>query len=54
VIERFAGEVPLRFIAGGVRWGLRYDQILGMFEKKLKEKETWQGKYFTLVMSSLL
>jgi uncharacterized protein len=46
VVERFAGEVPLRFIAGGVRWGLRYDQILGLFENKLKEKDTWQGKYF--------
>jgi uncharacterized protein len=47
VVERFAGEVPLRYIAGGVRWGLRYDQILGMFERRLEAKDTWQGKYFT-------
>ncbi len=49
VVERFAGEVPLRFIAGGVRWGLRYDQVLGLFEQKLKEKDTWQGKYYSPV-----
>ena len=46
VVERFSGEVPLRFIAGGERWGLRYDQVLGLFEKKLEESDTWQGKYF--------
>ena len=47
VVERFAGEVPLRFIAGGVRWGLRYDQILGMFESRLEARDTWQGKLYT-------
>ncbi len=46
IVERFAGEVPLRFIGGGVRWGLRYDQILSLFEKKLREHGTWQGKNF--------
>lgn len=46
VVERFAGEVPLRFISGGERWGLRYDQILTLFEKKLESRDTWQGKYF--------
>ena len=46
VVERFAGEVPPRFLAGP-GWGkIRNDQILNMIEKKLHEKETWQGKYF--------
>ena len=46
VVERFAGEVPPRFLAGP-GWGLiRNDQILVKFEKKLKELDTWQGKYF--------
>jgi len=46
VIERFAGEVPPRFLAGP-NWGLlRNDQILNMIEKKLSEKDLWQGKYF--------
>jgi len=43
VIERFAGEVPPRFLAGP-GWGLiRNDQILTRIEKRLEEKNTWQG-----------
>ena len=39
VVERFAGEVPPRFLAGP-GWGLiRNDQILNKFEKRLEEKE---------------
>ena len=46
VVERFAGEVPPRFIAGP-HWGpLRYDQILQKIEIRLTERNTWQGKYF--------
>ncbi len=44
VIERFAGEVPPRFLSGP-GWGLiRNDQILNLIEKKLAEKNTWQGR----------
>ncbi len=46
VIERFAGEVPPRFLAVPA-WGLiRNDQLLAMFEKRLKERNTWQGRLF--------
>ncbi|MDX9694830.1 MAG: TIGR01212 family radical SAM protein [Bacteroidales bacterium] len=46
VIERFAGEVPPRFLAGP-GWGLvRNDQIMVKFEKRLEELDTWQGKLF--------
>ncbi|MDR0660468.1 MAG: TIGR01212 family radical SAM protein [Prevotellaceae bacterium] len=46
VIERFAGEVPPRFLAAPA-WGLiRNDQLLAMFEKRLEERNTWQGKLF--------
>ncbi len=46
VIERFAGEVPPGFIAGP-GWGqIRNDQILNIIEKKLVNKNTWQGKLF--------
>jgi radical SAM protein (TIGR01212 family) len=46
VIERFAGEVPPRFLAVPA-WGLiRNDQLLAMFEKRLNERNTWQGKLF--------
>ncbi|MBI9052650.1 MAG: TIGR01212 family radical SAM protein [Bacteroidales bacterium] len=46
VVERFAGEVPPRFLAGP-GWGLiRNDQILNKFEKRLEELDTWQGKFY--------
>jgi radical SAM protein (TIGR01212 family) len=46
VVERFTGEAPLRFLAGP-RWGLkRTDQILNLIEKRLEEKDTWQGKKY--------
>lgn len=46
VVERFAGEVPPRFLAGP-GWGLiRNDQILNKFEKRLTELNTWQGKFY--------
>lgn len=44
IIERFAGEVPPRFLAER-GWGLiRNDQILNMIEKRLEQMDTWQGK----------
>ena len=46
VVERISGEAPPRYIAGP-RWGLkRTDQILDLFEKRLEERDTWQGKRF--------
>jgi len=47
VVERFAGEVPPRFLAGP-GWGLiRNDQIMVKFEKRLEELNTYQGKFFS-------
>ncbi len=46
VVERFAGEVPPRFIAGP-HWGpLRYDRILQKIEQRFEERNTWQGRFF--------
>lgn len=46
VIERFTAEVPPRFLAGP-GWGLlRTHHLLHMLEKRLEEKDTWQGKYY--------
>jgi radical SAM protein (TIGR01212 family) len=46
IIERFAGEVPPRFLAGP-GWGLiRNDQINVAIEKELEQRNTWQGKKF--------
>lgn len=44
VIERFAGEVPPRFIDSG-GWDLiRNDQVLARIEKRMEERDTFQGK----------
>ncbi len=46
IIERFAGEVPPRFLAGP-DWGLiRNFQINIAIEKEMEKKNTWQGKYY--------
>lgn len=45
IIERFAGEVPPRFLSVN-NWGtIRYDVVLQRIEKKLQESDTWQGKH---------
>lgn len=47
VVERITGEAPPRFISGP-RWGLkRTDQILGLFEQRLLERNTWQGRLYS-------
>ncbi|MCX6273318.1 MAG: TIGR01212 family radical SAM protein [Bacteroidetes bacterium] len=44
VVERIAGEVPPRFLAGP-GWGLiRNDQVLQRVENRIEERNTWQGK----------
>ena len=46
VIERFAGEVPPRFLSGP-GWGkIRNDQINLTIEREMLLKNTWQGKFF--------
>ena len=43
-IERFVGEVPPRFV-NETPWGLiRNVELLRLLEKKLEERDTWQGK----------
>ena len=43
-IERFAGEVPPRYIEDH-NWGLlRYDEVLRRIERELERRETWQGR----------
>ena len=46
IIERFAGEVPPRYLAGP-GWGLiRNDQINVAIEKEMEKRNTSQGKYY--------
>ncbi len=45
-IERFAGEVPPRFLVAP-QWGLiRNDQFNLLLENKLKDRNTWQGRKY--------
>jgi radical SAM protein (TIGR01212 family) len=48
VIERFAGEVPPKFMTAGIGWDLiRYDAVLRLIENEMERRNTWQGKYYT-------
>lgn len=53
VIDRFAGEVPPRFLAGpsimaDKTWGfIRNDQLIQMIEKRMQERDTFQGRLFS-------
>ena len=43
VVERFAGEAPPRFHIGP-SWGLiRNNTLITMLEKRLEERDVWQG-----------
>ena len=44
VIERFAGEVPPRYLVSEPWMKLRYDEVLSRIEKRMTERDTWQGK----------
>jgi len=46
MIERLSGEVPPRYLASP-GWGLvRNDQVLQKIEKRMEERDTWQGKFY--------
>ena len=46
VIERFAGEVPPRYLVSEPWMKLRYDEVLNRIEKRMEERDTWQGKLY--------
>ncbi len=46
IVERFASEAPPRF-HHGPNWGLvRNEQLWAMLEKRLTERDTYQGEFF--------
>ncbi|MCK5857692.1 MAG: TIGR01212 family radical SAM protein, partial [Bacteroidales bacterium] len=49
VVERFAGEVPPRFLVSQAWGNLRNDQILQKIERELEARDSWQGKNFSLL-----
>ncbi|HNW99479.1 MAG TPA: TIGR01212 family radical SAM protein [Bacteroidales bacterium] len=46
LIERFTAEVPPRFLVKGGFGLLRTDQILQRIEKRIEDRNTWQGRLF--------
>ena len=46
VIERFAGEVPPRFLVSEPWMKLRYDEVLARIEKRMEKRESWQGRLY--------
>ena len=44
VIERFAGEVPPRYLVSEPWMKLRYDEVLQRIERRMEERDSWQGK----------
>jgi hypothetical protein len=46
IIERFAGEVPPRYLVSEPWMKLRYDQVLCLIEKRMEERDTWQGRLY--------
>ena len=46
VIERFAGEVPPRYLVSDPWMKLRYDEVLVKIEKRMEERDTWQGRLY--------
>ena len=46
VIERFAGEVPPRYLVSKPWLNLRYDQVLALIEQRLSERDTYQGRLY--------
>ena len=48
VVERFAGEVPPRFLVSAPWSNLRNDAFNRLLEKRLEELNTWQGRLFNV------
>jgi radical SAM superfamily enzyme len=46
VVERFAGEVPPRYLVSQAWGNLRNDQILQKIERELEARDSWQGKFW--------
>ena len=46
VIERFAGEVPPRYLVSEPWMKLRYDAVLSRIKKRMEERGAWQGRLF--------
>lgn len=47
VVERFASEAPPRYHSGP-NWGfVRNEELVAMLERRLEERDAWQGELFS-------
>ncbi len=46
IIERFISEAPLNLLIAPKWNGLKNFEIVAKIDKKLIEKDTWQGKFY--------
>lgn len=53
VIERYAGSVPPRYLVTTPWTNLRYDEVLSRIEKRMEERNTWQGRLYNLIVRDI-
>lgn len=46
MIERISGEAPPRMLADPREWKLRSNELLALFERRLEQLQTWQGRLY--------
>ncbi len=46
MIDRISGEAPPRLLDDPRDWHMRSDEIFRLFERRLEERDTWQGRIY--------
>jgi hypothetical protein len=46
MIDRISGEAPPRLLDDPRDWHMRSNEIFRLFEKRLEENDTWQGRHY--------
>lgn len=46
LIDRISGEAPPRLLDDPRDWNIRSDEIFRLFERRLQERDTWQGRLY--------
>ncbi|WP_346859465.1 TIGR01212 family radical SAM protein [uncultured Draconibacterium sp.] len=45
IVERFISQAPIEMLIAP-KWGLKNFEFVAKVEKRLKERDTWQGRYY--------
>ena len=46
VLERFVNEVPPRYLVAPGLWPVRSSELWVLLEKRLEQRDTWQGRFY--------